>query len=92
MSELEGDNNKAIFDTQRLGSHVSSLLEDDDLSELQTSKKLTLIEKVNERFDAQENFNDLAILYEITGYQESGQTVNADFWSNYANLKVLGAS
>ena len=28
MSELDGDKDTAIFDTERLGSHVQSLLED----------------------------------------------------------------
>ena len=56
------------------------------------SKKLELIEKVNERFNAQENLKDLAILYEITGYQDNGPLDDDDFWSNYGNFKVLGAT
>ena len=52
------------------------------------SKKLTLIENVQERFDAERSLEDLAILYEITGFQ--GQIpgdFNADFWANYADFK-----
>ena len=44
MSELEGDKNKAVFDTERLGSLAQSFLEDQDESEVMTSKKLALID------------------------------------------------
>ena len=47
MSELDGDKDKAIFDTERLGSVAQSLLEDQDESEVMAIKKLALIEKVD---------------------------------------------
>ena len=56
-----------------------------------TSKKLALIDQVNERFNAQENLKDLAILYEITGFQDEVPD-DGDFWSNYGNFKVIGAT
>ena len=56
------------------------------------SKKLELIDKVNQRFNPKENLKDLAILYEITGYQDDGPLDDVDFWSNYGNYKVLGAT
>ena len=56
-----------------------------------TSKKLALIDQVNERFDAQDNLKDLAILYEITGFQGEVPE-DGDFWSNYGNFKVIGAT
>ena len=34
---------------------------------------------------------DLAILYEITGYQGDNPPDDTEFWANYANYKVLGA-
>ena len=52
MSELDGDKNKSIFDTERLGAVAQSLLEDQDESEAMASKKLELIEKVNDKFNA----------------------------------------
>ena len=42
---------------------------------------------VNEELEAR----DLAILYEITGYQGDNPPDDADFWANYANYKVPGA-
>lgn len=71
---------------------AQSFLEDQDESEALNFKKLALIEQVNEKFDAQENLNDLAILYEITGFQDELPADDIDFWSNYANFKVLGAT
>ena len=56
------------------------------------NKNLDLIEKVNQKFNSQENLKDLAILYEITGYQDMGPPDDEDFWSNYDNFKVLGAT
>ena len=55
-----------MFD--RLGEKAQSLLEDHEEVEIQKSKKLALIETVKDRFDTEQNLQDLAILYEITGF------------------------
>ena len=52
-------------------------------------KRLNLISTVNERFNADESSQDLAILYEITGFQGENPPDDPDFWSNYANYKVI---
>ena len=53
------------------------------------SKKQALIENVEQQFDAKESLEDLAILYEITGFQGQipDDLKDADFWENYANFK-----
>ena len=52
------------------------------------TKKLTLIESVQQQFDVDRSLEDLAILYEITGFQaQISQDLNEDFWANYAHFK-----
>ena len=52
------------------------------------TKKLALIESVQEQFDVDRSLEDLAILYEITGFQaQIHDDLNGDFWANYANFK-----
>ena len=56
-------------------------------------RRADLITKCQEKFDAMENSNDLAILYEITGFQGDYASDKADFWSNYSHQKkVLAAN
>ena len=86
LPELEGDKKRRIFD--RLGEKAQSLLEDHEEVEIQKSKKLALIETVKDRFDTEQNLQDLAILYEVTGFQgEIPEDKEEDFWANYANFK-----
>ena len=53
------------------------------------SKKQALIKNVEQQFDAKGSLKDLAILYEITGFQgQIPDDLNAfDFWDNYADFK-----
>ena len=89
LTEIDGDKKKSIFDAENLGSTAQSLLEDNEESEILKYKRLELISTVNERFNADESSQDLAILYEITGYQGENPPDDPDFWSNYANYKVV---
>ena len=57
-----------VVGTVSLGSLMHTLLEDHEEVEIQKSKKLALIETVKDRFDTEQNLQDLAILYEITGF------------------------
>ena len=91
LPELDGDKKSKIFDLERLGNlgeYTKALIEDQEEFKKKRSKKLALAEDVNQRFDAEQNMQDLAILYEITGFQgkvpDSGEV---DFWTNYANFK-----
>ena len=84
--ELEGDSKKSLFDTLRLGERTQSLLECKEEALILQNKKITLIDNVQEQFDALRNREDLAILYEITGFQgEIPYELNADFWDNYVD-------
>ena len=65
--------------------------EDAEERDLRDNKKFLLIENVRELFDSETNSKDLAILYEITGYQGDNPVGDDEFWANYANYKVLGA-
>ena len=64
---------------------------DKEEREIQSNKKFQLMETVLEFFDSEDNPKDLAILYEITGYQGDNPVGDEEFWPNYANYKVLGA-
>ena len=61
------------------------------------NKKMQLIEAVQDCFGENEEDleleakEDLAILYEITGFQGDNPTNDADFWANYANYKSNGS-
>ena len=71
LPELDGDKKSKIFDLERLGSlgeQTKALIEDQEEFKKKQSKKLALAEDVNQRFDAEQNMQDLAILYEITGF------------------------
>ena len=49
-----------------------------------------LLETVLERFNLNMESGDpadLAILYEVTGYQADSPLDDADFWADYANFK-----
>ena len=50
-------------------------------------KNLTLQETVIDQFDPQDSAMDLAILYEVTGYQGENPESDPNFWNNYANFK-----
>ena len=73
---MEGDNDKDdIFSAKnrvRVTSH--SLLPNEDDSETTSLKRQNLIETVEKHFDSEENLHDLAILYEITGFQGDAPT------------------
>ena len=69
-----------------------TLLEGEELEEreLNFNKKLELMQIVQDCFDGSEVLEprDLAILYEITGYQGENPPDDSEFWANYANYKV----
>ena len=50
---------------------------------MQTTKDIFSTEELEAR--------DLAILYEITGYQGDSPPDDSEFWVHYANFKVLAA-
>ena len=51
---------------------------------------MALCEKVQEAFDPEQNTKDLAILYELTGFQGDLPPDDQEFWAEYATYKVLG--
>ena len=70
FEELDGDKKKQIFSAERLGSRAQSFLEgDDEANQMIKIKNLNLLSTVTEVFDSEENVMDLAILYEVTGFQ-----------------------
>ena len=87
---MEGDNDEpGIFDAKKRVREAShSLLSNDNESETIDIKRQKLIKKVQENFDSEENMHDLAILYEITGYQGEAPASQEDFWAYYTDLKV----
>ena len=56
----------------------------------QNVKKLTLAQKIEDRFNPEDSSKDLAILYEITGFQGDVPPDDTEFWADYATYKVLG--
>ena len=88
LPELDGDKKCRIFDIDSLGESAKALIEDQEEFKLKQSKKEALVETVSQRFDAEQNKSDLAILYEITGFKgkipDDGE---AEFWTDYGNLK-----
>ena len=93
LTELEGDRDQSFLSSsQVLGSTAQQLLDNNNDEEELRNKKLNLTETVKEFFDSGENLEDLAILYEVTGYQGDALQTNLDFWSNYSNFKTLGAA
>ena len=66
--------------------------EEQEKREMTMNKKLQLMETIQDCFVNEElEARDLAILYEITGYQGENPHDDAEFWANYANYKVPGA-
>ena len=56
------------------------------------NKKMQLVQTAEEIFSTEVlEARDLAILYEITGYQADNPPDDTEFWANYANYKVLAA-
>ena len=51
---------------------------------------MALAQKVQEAFHPEENIKDLAILYELTGFQGDMPQDDQEFWADYASYKVLG--
>ena len=92
LTQLRGDEKKPFIGTDALGSTAQKLLEGEDESMLLESRKLELLESVQQNFDAALNLKDLMILYEVTGYQ-GDVTAWADFdWTDYARQRTLGIS
>ena len=93
LTELEGDKHTSILDAgAQMNKIAQGLLENDEEQNMLDNRKEMLVQTVSEHFDSEINQNDLAILYEITGYQGENPPNEYDFWSNYANFKILGAA
>ena len=88
LTQVEGDKDSSVFDVSRLGSTAQSLLNGVDESEqLLQVKQEILLHSVQEQFGQESDPLDLAILYEITGFQGDSPEDDQDFWENYANYK-----
>ena len=97
LQELDGDEKDLlVFDTEVLGEEVNVLLEGKEKledRERKNTKKQKLVEKVLEQFDAEKNSSDLAILYEVTGFQGVNQDSRRElFWKNYASSSDVYSS
>lgn len=79
----------------QLPEKTRTLLVGEEIEEQQikTMKKEDLQANVLEHFDGDGNEAldrcDLAILYEITGFQDESPAGDEEFWVNYANYKTL---
>ena len=95
LTGLDDDqHSRSVLSSQLLGDKTMSLLDSEELEnrEQTKNKKLQLMESIQDSFVNEElEARDLAILYEITGYQGDNPPDDADFWANYANYKVPGA-
>ena len=70
LTELEGDRDQSFLSSSQVfGSTAQQLLDNNNDEEELRNKKLNLTETVKEFFNSGENLEDLAILYEVTGYQ-----------------------
>ena len=88
LTELAGDKERVNIDQAigRLSSTAQNLLDgDDDGLEVERTHVLNLKENIRE-VDFFENAADLAILYEVTGYQ-GDRHEDKDFWINYESYK-----
>ena len=87
MTELEDDNGKHVFDGHRLGLKAQKLLVGDDEEwSKRRMTELNLMETVEDISFVQEPA-DLAILYEITGFQADNVS-DYQFWANYESYKL----
>ena len=95
LTGLDDDQHgQKVISRELLGHKTMSLLEGEELEEreLSDNKKLQLKETIEGCFaDEELEARDLAILYEVTGYQGDNPPDDAEFWANYANYKVPGA-
>ena len=68
LTELDVDKDSYIFAAENFGETAQALIEGEDEMEAVTLKRLELIESVKQNFNTHLSVNDLAILYEITGF------------------------
>lgn len=89
LTELEGDKVKQVFDTAMLGSaaHLSDRLFEDLETAMLREKQLNLLETV-QNLNSWESPADLAILYEVTGFQIE-PVDDEEFWNNYEKYREV---
>mmetsp|Transcript_36000 Transcript_36000/g.47368 ORF Transcript_36000/g.47368 Transcript_36000/m.47368 type:complete len:82 (+) Transcript_36000:1066-1311(+) len=68
LAEVEGDQNKLVFDAALLGSRARALIAgDDEESRDQRRQELDLMETMRD-ISFTDNAADYALLFEVTGY------------------------
>ena len=90
LTEIDGDRKTKVFEQEMLGSAAQNLIGEDEEAEAQRIADLNLMEQIRE-IPFVENATDLAIMYEITGYQGE-KTGDDDFWANYESYREAGWS